>query len=65
MALQHQRRRGNLSTQDVTYLQERETAKPVKRYWTYLPVIGLRREAGQDNKEAAKILCCDWMRTEA
>ncbi len=52
MALQHQGRRGNLGTQDVTYLQERETAKPAKRYWTYLPVIGLRQEVSQNNKEA-------------
>ncbi len=46
MALQHQGRRVDLGTQDVTYLN------PAKRYWTYLPVIGLRQEVGQDNKEA-------------
>ncbi len=54
MVLQHQGRRVDLGTQDVTYLQSGKLPKPDKRYWIYLPVIGLRQEVGQDNKEARK-----------
>ncbi len=54
MALQYQDRRVDLDTQDVTYLQSGKLPKPTKRYWTYLPVIGLRQEVGQDNREAHK-----------